>query len=116
MDKSSFTAILEKEGDILVALETVMTDELKKEGLARDIVRRIQDQRKRAGLDISDEIEIYYRAGPKLQDVLTTHGKYIAAETLATKIRDSEIPEYCHVVDYTLQGETLRIGIVRSKH
>lgn len=106
--------VLEKEGDVLVALETAMTEELKKEGLARDIVRRIQDQRKRAGLEISDEIEIYYRAGPTLQDVLATHAGYIGAETLATKIIDSEIPESCYVVDYVLQGETLRIGILRS--
>jgi isoleucyl-tRNA synthetase len=106
--------VLEREGDLLVGLHTALTDELKREGLARDIVRRIQDQRKKAGLDISDQIDIYYRADPRLREVLTTHRDYIAAETLATKIVESEIPERSHVTDYVLQGETLRVGIVRS--
>jgi isoleucyl-tRNA synthetase len=106
--------VLESEGGLLVALYTTMTDELKKEGLARDIVRRIQDQRKKAGLDISDHIEIYYRAGPRLRDVFAAHGGFIASETLASKMIESEIPSDCLIVEYVLEREALRIGIVRS--
>ena len=106
--------VLESEGDLLVGLDIVMTDELKKEGLARDIVRRIQDQRKKAALDISDHIEIYYRTGPRLRDVFAKHREYIASETLASKLTDSEIPSHCFIVEYVLEGEALRVGIIRS--
>ena len=54
-----------EEGPLTFALDTKITEELRKEGLARDIVRRIQNQRKEAGFEISEEIVIYYKAGPK---------------------------------------------------
>ena len=104
---------VQEEGEILVALDVVVTDELRGEGLARDIVRRIQDQRKKAGFDISDQIEIYYRAPPKLEDVIVTHEKYIASETLAAKIVNAEIPSMCYTATYSLQGENVAIGILR---
>lgn len=105
---------IEKEGNILVGLNTTMNDDLLEEGLARDIVRRIQDQRKKARFDISDQIEIYFQADRRLKHVIRTHETYIANETLATKLIDSEIPDSCYAADYVLQGETLRIGIVQS--
>jgi isoleucyl-tRNA synthetase len=107
--------VLESEGDLIVALDTTITDELKKEGLARDIIRRIQDQRKKAGLDISDHIQIYYHTGPKLRDVFAAHGGFIASETLASKMIESDIPSDCFTAEYVLEGEALRVGIVRSE-
>ncbi len=106
--------VLESEGDLVVALDTTITDGLKKEGLARDIVRRIQDQRKKAGLEISDHIEVYYTASPSLADVFASHGQFIASETLATKIVESEIPSDCFLVEYVVEREPLRVGIVKS--
>ncbi|UCE43710.1 MAG: isoleucine--tRNA ligase, partial [Candidatus Bathyarchaeota archaeon] len=69
--------------DIVVGVYTVITEELKKEGLARDIVRRVQNQRKDAGFDIADQIETYFEAGEELAEVFATHGEYIASETLS---------------------------------
>ncbi|MFQ6065102.1 MAG: isoleucine--tRNA ligase [Candidatus Bathyarchaeia archaeon] len=110
--KEGYT-LAEEEG-ILVAVDTVITEELKKEGLARDIVRRVQNQRKEAGFDIADHIEIYYQAGPKLTVVFTTHGDYIASETLSTSIQKAEPPAEAYVADYKLDGESLRIGLIRT--
>jgi len=78
---------LSEEGDLLVAIKTVVTDDLKKEGLARDIVRRIQNQRKEADFNIADWIETYYETGPRLTEVFEAFGDYIAAETLSISIR-----------------------------
>ncbi|MDH5375458.1 MAG: class I tRNA ligase family protein [Candidatus Bathyarchaeota archaeon] len=108
--------ILEKEQDIIVGVYAVVTEELKKEGLAREIVRRVQNQRKDAGFDIADQIEVYYEAGPRLTEVFSTHGNYIASETLSTSIRKAEPAEEAHVANYKINGESLRIGLTRTNH
>jgi isoleucyl-tRNA synthetase len=60
---------------VMVGVKTTLTAELKTEGLARDIVRRIQNQRKTAGFDIADRIETYYQAGTNLQGSGATGGQ-----------------------------------------
>jgi len=106
--------VMEEEQGIIVGVYTVVTEELKKEGLAREIVRRIQNQRKDAGFDIADQIEVYYEAGPRLTEVFITHGDYIASETLSISIRKAELPEEAYVADYKIDGESLRIGLIRK--
>lgn len=105
---------LAEEPGVLVGVNTVVTEELRKEGLARDIVRRIQNQRKDAGFNIADRIETYYAAGPRLTEVFTIHGDYIASETLSTSIRKAEPPEGAHVANYEIEGESLRLGLIRA--
>jgi isoleucyl-tRNA synthetase len=106
---------LAEERNILVGVDTVITEELKKEGLARDIVRRVQNQRKEAGFDIADRIETYYEAGTRLTEVFVTHGDYIASETLSVSIQKSESPAEAYVADYNIDGESLRVGLIRRK-
>ncbi len=106
---------LAEEEEILVGVDTVVTEELKKEGLARDIVRRVQNQRKEAGFDIADQIKTYYETGQKLTEVFTTHGDYIASETLSTSIQKAEPPAEAHVADYKIDGESLKIGLIRTQ-
>jgi len=108
--------IMEEEQGIIVGVYTVVTEELKKEGLAREIVRRIQNQRKDAGFDIADQIKIYYEAEPRLTEVFITHGDYIASETLSISAHKSEPPEEAHVANYKVDGEPLRIGLIRTNH
>jgi isoleucyl-tRNA synthetase len=99
--------------NLLVAIDTNLTEDLKDEGLARDIVRRIQSQRKEAGFDIADEIEIYYETGSRLERVFTKHGAEIQSETLARSLSPTKLPDNSNSADYELDGERLRIGIVR---
>jgi isoleucyl-tRNA synthetase len=107
--------VLAEEQGIIVGVSTVITEELEKEGLARDIVRRIQNQRKDAGFEISDQIETYYEAGVELAEVFNIHGDYIATETLSTAIHNAEPPENAHEANYEIDGESLRVGLVRKK-
>lgn len=100
---------------LLVGVNLTITEELKKQGLAQDIVRRIQNQRKAAGFDIADRIETYYSAGPKLTDIFETYGDYIAVETLSTIICNTEPPKNMHIKEFKLDDMPLKIGLMRVK-
>jgi isoleucyl-tRNA synthetase len=72
------------DGGETVALEVTITPELRREGLARDVIRLVQDARKSDGLHVSDRITVQWEAGdPDLAAALTEHGALIAGETLA---------------------------------
>jgi isoleucyl-tRNA synthetase len=71
-----------------VALATQITGELRREGLAREVIRLIQDARKADGLDVSDRISLWWQApDQELSAVLTEHGQLIAGEVLASEFR-----------------------------
>jgi len=105
--------LVAEEDDILVGVERTIPTELIVEGLARDIVRRIQDQRKKAGFNIDDRILIYYDGGPNNLRAFSTFGKYIAAETLADAMKCETPPAGAHIAEYRLAGEKLTVGLVR---
>lgn len=74
------------EGDLVVAIDTTITPELKREGLAREFVNRIQNLRKDQGLQVTDRIVL--RVGVQdasIQQALEQHQEHIAAEVLATE-------------------------------
>jgi isoleucyl-tRNA synthetase len=102
---------LVEEGGLLVGVDTTLSDALTEEGLVRDVVRRIQNQRKEAGFEISDMIETYYSAGPRLAGVFGSHGELIRAETLSRDIVEGEPPSDAHVKVYEVGGEKLRLGL-----
>ena len=67
-----------------IALEVTITPELRREGLARDVIRLVQEARKNDGLHVSDRITVRWEtADPELAAALTEHGALIAAETLS---------------------------------
>jgi isoleucyl-tRNA synthetase len=71
------------DGETQVALDVCVTDELAAEGMARDVVRHVQEQRKEAGLEMEDRIALYLDTdSEKLRQAIETHLKYIAGETL----------------------------------
>jgi isoleucyl-tRNA synthetase len=74
------------EGGETVALEVTITPELRREGLAREVVRLVQDARKSDGLDVSDRISLLWAAAqPELAAALTEHGAMISSEVLADR-------------------------------
>ena len=105
---------LVEEGKVTFALNTQITDELRSEGLARDIVRRIQNQRKEAGFEISDQITVYFKAGTHITRVLKEFADYISAETLAKKLLNQDTPLTSHRAQYNLFGEIMEIGLERA--
>ncbi|MEM3592197.1 MAG: isoleucine--tRNA ligase [Candidatus Bathyarchaeia archaeon] len=102
---------ISEEDNIVVGVFSVIPENLKLEGLARDVVRRIQNQRKEAGFNIADQIETYYEAGPTLTEVFESFGDYIAAETLSVIIRRGSPSGEAHSATYSLAGEVLKIWL-----
>jgi isoleucyl-tRNA synthetase len=78
-----------REGGASVALDLAVTPELRLEGLARELVRAVQDLRKDAGLKVSDRIELAVEASGEVADAVEAHGDYLWAETLATRLLDA---------------------------
>ena len=71
-------------GGGFVVLDTVVTDELAAEGLARDLVRAVQQARRDAGLEVSDRIVLTIAGSEAVQAAASTHRELITGETLAT--------------------------------
>ncbi|MEM6511633.1 MAG: DUF5915 domain-containing protein, partial [Pseudomonadota bacterium] len=72
-----------EEGGFLTALDTTLSDELVSEGLAREVVRSVQDSRKLAGLEVSDRIVLGVAGTPAVEQALAIHRDYLMTETLA---------------------------------
>jgi len=72
--------------DLLVALETALTPELEAEGLAREFVHWVQQERKNQDLDYADRIKIHFRAEPEMKAAVDAHRDWVAGETLAIEI------------------------------
>jgi isoleucyl-tRNA synthetase len=81
-----------------LALDLELTPELVRRGLAREVVRLVQDGRKSAGLDVSDRIELWLSApvGSELADALAEHAAEIGAEVLATHVELGDGPADAH--------------------
>lgn len=91
LDQPGFAA--EAEGHILVVLDTYITPELRREGLARDLAHAIQNLRKEAGFKVEDRIRTYFRTSPELTEVLREYSLYLKKETLSEELsamNDSE--------------------------
>lgn len=99
------------EGAYLAALVTELTPELIAEGLAREFVRRVQDARKAAELDIADRIRLSYTASPILQNAVEDFREYIMAETLTVDLINADTPEGAFTVEDAFDGEKVKIGI-----
>jgi isoleucyl-tRNA synthetase len=75
-----------RDGGSSVALDLEVTLELRREGLARDLVRAVQDLRKEAGLAVSDRIELAVRAEGEVAEAVRAHRDYLLGETLAVEL------------------------------
>ena len=77
---------VEREGAHAVALELALDEELRREGLAREVVRAVQETRKRAGLDVSDRIALTLGGDEALLDAARAFERYVTGEVLAVEI------------------------------
>jgi isoleucyl-tRNA synthetase len=104
---------VEHEGPYGVALDVEVTPELRAEGLAREVVRAVQEARKEGGLDIADRIGLYLEAGGELAEAIAVHESWILGEVLATeRLAEPRDEGFARVAD--IEGEPLAIGILRS--
>src|SRR5207247_2066457 len=94
-----------------VALDLELTHELRLAGLARDVVRVVQDARKNAGLDVTDRIELWWRVGgsPEPAEAIRAHGAQLAEEVLAVAL--SEGAPAADVAAFEVQDEDLGLHL-----
>ena len=99
---------------VTVGIDTVVTPELKAEGLAREIVRRIQTQRKNADFNIEDRITTWYVASGEFEKIFNDWGGYIKSETLTTELMAAEPPADAFVEEHKIDGLDIKIGLKRN--
>jgi isoleucyl-tRNA synthetase len=97
-----------------VAVDTHLTAELRAEGLAREVVRRVQAMRKEAGFNLDDRIRTTYAASGELAEVIAAWAGYLCAETLTVELFAGEPPEDAFVQDHTVEGAAVRLGVVKA--
>jgi isoleucyl-tRNA synthetase len=103
-----------EEGAYVAALVTDLTPELVQEGLAREFVRRVQDLRKSADLDVSDRIKLFVVASANLRSSIEAHREYITNETLAVSLDFGEPPSGAACVEDHFDEEKVKVGLVKA--
>jgi isoleucyl-tRNA synthetase len=101
-----------RDGATTVALDLEVSPELRLEGLARDLVRAVQDLRKSAGLDVADRIELAIKAGGENQvtAAVAGHRDYLLSETLATSLHSAPQGDG-HDARVDLDGQEVRLWL-----
>lgn len=101
-------------GGYVVALDTELTPQLRREGLARQVVRRLNDWRKNAGYNIEDRIQVQYEASPEMAETIQQYGDYIQSESLATSLRPSSLGAGGYRAEARMGDEWLRVEMRRE--
>ena len=96
--------------DALVILDTTITPELEAEGIARDVVRMIQQARKDANLNVSDKIELYLGAEKKIIAAIVAHQAYITEQTLTSELLKSAPEKPIYSVENDLDNNKITIA------
>lgn len=101
--------LVTSEGNLTVALDITISNELKEEGIAREMVNRIQNLRKDKGLEVTDRIELTVQKHDFINDAIENNKKYICSETLANSLilADSVKPDEGITVEVENGVETL---------
>ncbi|HXD10632.1 MAG TPA: isoleucine--tRNA ligase, partial [Anaerolineales bacterium] len=103
-----------EDGPYVAALVTELTPELVQEGQAREFVRRVQDLRKSADLDVVDRIELFVEVSAGLRSAIETHRDYITSETLTSNLVFGGPPNEASIVEDNFDGETVKVGLVKK--
>jgi len=106
-----------EDGDLLVALDTALDDELAAEGVAREVAHRLQALRKAAGYEISDRVRVAIGGDDGLLDRLDPHRAWLADELLATELQlapEAALADADASESLELDGGAVRLSIARG--
>jgi isoleucyl-tRNA synthetase len=98
------------------ALDPEVTDDLRREGIARELVSRIQRLRKESGLEVSDRIRLWIAGGSAVDEAVAAFGGWISEETLARELHVGEAPQDTNYAraEVDLEGVTARLALTRE--
>ncbi|MBN1486356.1 MAG: isoleucine--tRNA ligase [Anaerolineae bacterium] len=103
------------EGGLVVALDTALTPELEQEGLAREIVRRVQELRKQADYNLTDRIRVQYNTMGTLAEAITAFHEAIATEVLAGSLEWVAEPAGDQVLEDNVDGNVVVLAVSREE-
>jgi isoleucyl-tRNA synthetase len=102
------------EGRITVALDITITDELKQEGIARELINRIQNLRKEKGFEVTDKIELSVQKHSQITDAILNNNEYICSETLAVNLNYADVVEDALKVEVEIADDIKTFVLVQK--
>jgi isoleucyl-tRNA synthetase len=105
--------LVANDGALTVALDITVTDELRREGTARELVNRIQNLRKESGLEVIDKIRIEIESLPFVEESLTEQSAYIASQVLAGNVKSAAVPAGQFVQTVEIDEQQVVIAITK---
>ena len=115
-EREGFAVSIDSTGGLMVGLDTDLTPELEAEGMAREIVRRVQDMRKAAGLEIEDHIYLHIPGAGELLlgELYQPFLPYLKAETLADQLSFDPPPSGAYSEEQDVEGIKLTLAVVKA--
>ena len=112
MNKPGFIAAEDR--GVTVVLDTNLTDELIREGYAREVISKVQTMRKDAGFEVTDRISLFYEGDDELAAALDAYQDMIGRTTLATAIARGAAPEGFISQEWDINGKKAQLGIAKA--
>ena len=106
--------LVASDGSVTVALEVEITDQLRKEGVARDLINRIQNIRKGRDYDITDRITVTVEPSELTSGAVADFGEYIASQVLASAIVEAPVTDPADDEVLDIDGTEVKVKISRS--
>ena len=106
--------LVASEGKLTVALDITITEELRREGVARELVNRIQNIRKDSGFEVTDKIRVEVEANDLTSAAVESFAQYIAQQTLAVEVKATEAPAGDFVIDSEIDDVALKIAVTKA--
>lgn len=101
------------EGKLTVALDITITDDLRAEGITRELINRIQNIRKDSGFEVTDKIRVEIEQQEFVLPALKSFADYIASQTLAVEIEGVPSPSGEFVVESEVDEQPVRIAVTK---
>ncbi len=106
--------VVEREGEVTVAVDIRLDELLVREGLAREFTTRVQNFRRQIGYEVTDRIRLAYQATPGLAAAIESHLEYIAGEALAVDLSQGTLEEHDRQEDWRIEEESVTICVVKA--
>ena len=101
------------EGAMTVALDVIVTDSLRSEGIARELINRIQNVRKESGFEVTDRVEVVIENNDAIESAIGQFGKYVCDQTLSLSVSFAENPE--NAVEVEWEDGVLKLSVTKVK-
>lgn len=106
--------LVSNHGHLTVALDIQISEELREEGIARELINRIQNLRKDNGFDVTDKIHIEIESVPEIENAIKAHGDYICSQTLGLSIKTCEKLEQNEAEDVNMDNFNTKLFVIRA--